>query len=166
MVLLSDAARKLVPDGAAVRLQPTTIRGATGDIIVHSVRAVPHPGGKGRGMLASLPARAGKAGSGAKLDALVVNVERSGAGPVLTVRLPAASGLAEAGALELEILLPEVPGTPAMAGGILAVKPPEAGRPWRDVDLLVQALPAPLDAILMPFSAWESPLAPDAIPRA
>ena len=25
---------------------------------------------------------------------------------------------------------------------------------------------ATLDAILMPFSAWESPLAPDAIPRA
>jgi adenylate cyclase len=178
MVLVSDATRKAIPEAAAVRLKPTVIRGATGEFLVHSVRGIPipvaaPPGGgapaastKVRALLTSLPARAGKAGSGTKVEALVVGVARDPAGPVLTVRVPAASGLAEAGALELEIVLPEVPGIPPMAGGILGTRAPEEGRPWRDVDLLVSSLPAPLDVILQPGSTWESALAPDAITRA
>jgi adenylate/guanylate cyclase family protein len=178
MVLVSDATRALIPASAAVRLKPTVIRGATGEFIVHSVRGVPLPSpvtapgaapaapARGQAMLTSLPARAGKAGSPEKVEALVVGVARDSSGPVLTVRVPAGSGLSEAGALEIEILLPEAPGIPKLAGGVLGTRTAEPGRPWRDVDLLVPVLPSPLDAILQPGSKWESPLAPDAIPRA
>jgi adenylate cyclase len=175
MVLVSDATRQLIPGAAAIRMKPTVIRGATGEFIVHSVRAIVlptmtagpgAPPAKQTAMLASIPAKAGKAGSPDKVDAIVVGISREGAGPVLTVRVPAASGLADAGALELQLLLPEVPGLPPVAGGVLAARPAEKDRPYRDVDLLVPALPAPLDAILQAGSAWESPLAPDAIPRA
>jgi adenylate cyclase len=165
MVLVSDATRKLVLDAVAIRMKPIVIRGATGDFIVHSVRAVPIKGMKDGSMLASIPAKAGKAGSGTMIDAVVVAFVRGPAGPLFTVRVPTESGLAEAGALDLELLLPEIPGLPRMAGGIMGTRPPEEGRPWRDVEVLMPSLPAPLDVVLRAGSAWESPLAPDAIKR-
>jgi adenylate cyclase len=165
MVLVSDACRRLIPNAAAIRLKPTTIRGATGEFLVHAVRAVPRAG-TGKGLLASIPARVGKAGSGRRIDGIVVGFERGNMGPVLLVRVPEAEKLDGAGALEVEVLLPEVPGVPLLAGGILQARPLEEGRPWRDLELLVPVLPAPLDAILQAGSAWESPLAPEGIPRA
>jgi adenylate cyclase len=165
MVLVSDATRKLVPEAAAIRMQPIVIRGATGDFIVHSVRAVPIKGARDGGMLASIPARAGKAGSGQMIDAIVVALSNGPSGPLFTVRVPTISGLTEAGALDIELLLPEIPGLTRLAGGIMGTKPPEEGRPWRDVEVLMPPLPPPLDAVLKPGSAWESPLAPTAIKR-
>jgi adenylate cyclase len=167
MVLVSAATRALVPGAASVRMRPTTIRGAAGEVVVHSLRAAPRsPGGRERSLLASLPARCGRAGSSSRVEAVVVGFERSPPGPVLTVRVPAASGLAEATALEVEPLLPELPGTPVLAGGVLRPRPPEEGKPWRDVDVLVPGLPADLEALLRPGGTVDSPLAPEGIPRA
>jgi adenylate cyclase len=166
MVLVSDTTLRLVPGAGTVRLRPTTIRGATGEVLVHSVRVIRPPGEKGDALLASLPCRAGKAGGLGKIEALVVGVAPGSGGTVLTVRVATASALAEAGALELELLLPEIPGLPPLSGGILGVKPATAGRAWRDVDLLVPTLPDPLGQVFRPGGAWESPLAPEGIPRA
>ncbi len=165
MVLVSDATRQLVPDAAAIRMQPIVIRGATGDFIVHSVRAVPLRGAKDGTMLASIPARAGKAGAGEMIDALVVAFVRGPSGPLFTVRVPTVSGLADATALDVELLLPEIPGALKLAGGVMGVRPPEENRPWRDVEVLFPTLPPPLDVVLKAGSRWESPLAPTAIKR-
>ena len=165
MVLVSDATRQLVPAAVAIRMQPIVIRGTTGDFIVHSVRAVPMRGAKDGTMLCSIPARAGKAGSGQMIDAIVTAFVRAPSGPTLTVRVPTGSGLPESPALDIELLLPEIPHPLKMAGGVMGIQPPEANRPWRDVDVLVPSLPAPLDDVLKQGSRWESPLAPTAIKR-
>jgi adenylate cyclase len=165
MVLVSDATRQLVPDAAAIKMQPIVIRGATGDFIVHSVRGVPMRDGKEGQLLTSIPARAGKAGSGQMIDALVVSVLRGPSGPLFTVRVPTESGLPEASALDLELLLPEIPGELKLAGGVMGVRPPEEKRPWRDVEVLLHSLPEPLDTVLKAGSRWQSPLAPTAIKR-
>ena len=168
MVLLSDAGRVLAPTLSAVKLQPTTIRGqgAPTAFVIHSIRAAPRSGPKERGLLASVPVRAGRAGTTNRLEAIVVGVDKGSGGTVLTVRVPGDSGLEAAPALALDVVLPEIPGVPSMAGGVLQARPVEEGRPWRDVDLLVPSLPAPLDRILAPGGAFESNLAPDQIPRA
>jgi adenylate cyclase len=166
MVLVSDATRRLVPNASAIKMLPTTIRGATGDFLVHSVRAIPRTGPGGKGLLVSIPARAGKAGSGTQIDAMIVGFDAGPSGPVLLVRIPVESGLADAGALEIEALLPEVPGIQSLAGGILSAKPRESGRPWIDLEVLVPTFPEPLATVLKPGSVWESTLAPDSIPRA
>ena len=168
MVLLSDAGRQLAPTLGGVKLQPTTIRGqgAPTAFIIHSIRAAPRMGSKENGLLTSIPARAGRAGSADRLDAIIVGADKGPGGTVLTVRVPGASGLESAPALALDIVMPETPGIPAVAGGVLQARPAEEGRPWRDVDLLVPALPSPLDKVLAPGGHFESNLAPDQIPRA
>jgi len=168
MLLVADATRQLAPQAAAVRMQPTTIRGqgAPSAFIVHSIRAVPRTGPKEKGMLASIPVNAGRAGSTNRQAAVVVGIDRGSGGVILTVRVPGDSGLADAPALQLEPLIPEIPGLGLLSGGVLQARPPEKGRLWRDLDLLVPTLPAPLDTLLVPGGSWESPLAPDQIPRA
>ena len=117
-------------------------------------------------MLASIPVNAGRAGSPGRLPAMVVGIDRGSGGVILTVRVPADSGLQDAPALQLEPLIPEIPGLGPLSGGVLQARPPEKGRLWRDLDLLVPSLPPPLDTLLVPGGSWESPLAPDQIPRA
>ena len=168
MVLLSDAGRLLAPTLGGVRLQPTTIRGqgAPTAFVIHSIRAAPRTGPKEKGLLCSIPARAGRAGSPDRLDAMIVGADKGAGGTVLTIRVPGTSGLESAPALAVDVVMPETPGIPSLAGGVLQARPVEEGRPWRDVDLLVPTLPSPLDKVLVAGGHFESNLAPDQIPRA
>ncbi len=170
MVLVSDATRGFLRGARASRLQPTSIRGAQGDVIVHSVRAMPlREQGRDLGLIASIPLRAGIPGRDGRVDALVVRIQPGAPGPVLHVRIPLGKGFEDAQALRLEAVLPEAPSIPPFSGGVMGLRPQEEGRPFRDIEVLVPALPAPLDAILADVPAggagWESPLAPDSIPR-
>jgi len=177
-VLVSDATRAFLKGARASRLRPTMIRGAFGETVVHSVRAMPLvEGGKDLGLIASIPVTASVASSaeGRKTKALVVRVKPGAQGFELHLRIPSGMGFEEAQALRMEPNLPEAPGIPAFSGGVMGIRPAEEGRPWRDLVVLVQALPDPLSSILAPPSAgadgkeasgWQSTLSPDDIPRA
>ncbi|NUN53791.1 MAG: hypothetical protein HUU06_13545, partial [Planctomycetaceae bacterium] len=58
------------------------------------------------------------------------------------------------------------------SGGVMGIRPQEEGEPVRDLEVLVPALPEPLASLLADpgpepgAGGWESPLAPDDIPRA
>ena len=167
MVLVSDATLSLLRGACTARLKPTTIRGSTlGPFTVHSVRGMPRTdAAKERHLLVSLPVRAGAPGQDRLVDGIVVEVDQGPPGPVLVVRVPESSGLGSAQAMNLEAILPEVPGIAAFAGGVMGTRPHEEGQAWMDVEVLVPALPEPLATLLRPGTAWESPLGPESIPR-
>ncbi len=164
-VLVSDATRTHASTVAAIRMRPTTIRGAQGEFTIHAVVGVPEAGSRVQGLVMATPARVSTGEGAPPLEGLVVGLQRRAEGNVLRVRLPAGSPGETAPALTVELLRPEIPGLTPLAGGVLGVRPQKEDRPWRDVELLVPELPDPLDALLRPGGTWDSPVQPDAIPR-
>ncbi|MHC4821001.1 MAG: adenylate/guanylate cyclase domain-containing protein [Planctomycetota bacterium] len=165
-VLINSSTRDIARGCAAIKLQTTIIRGAIGEVTVHSVRGIRISTMPESSLLLSIPCMAGPPEGPADVAAILTALHARPEGNVLVLRYPTSSNLDAHPALQIEPLLPEVPSVPSLGGGVLKVMPQDEERPWREVELLVPHLPAPLDEILQPDSTWESPLSPDEIPRA